>query len=266
MERHCPGPATRGPLLSVSRSKAALFGALAALASVLGLLLVSHSPPATLPSHPVGLFTSLPIRWTETETVAAMLHPSPPHWARKVLEATGPIRALNSLTDEGRAGLAGLSLLVMVQPRALSPQENVALDRWVRGGGRLLLFADPMLTAPSTFALGDKRRPRDVVLLSPILTHWGLELRFDEDQPAGQRIVQVAGASIPVDLPGSFAPLLVATDCRTESAGLIARCVIGRGRILAVADAALLEAGDDAERAARSEALGHLIETLRKAP
>ena len=50
----------------------------------------------------------------------------------------------------------------------------------MRGGGRVLLFADPMLTRHSAFALGDRRRPQDVVLLSPILARWRLELQFDE--------------------------------------------------------------------------------------
>ena len=67
---------------------------------------------------------------------------------------------------------------MMIQPRPLSPQENVALDNWVAAGGRLLLFADPALTEDSAFAIGDRRRPQDVVLLSPILARWGLELEL----------------------------------------------------------------------------------------
>ena len=148
--------------------------------------------------------------------------------------------------------MASGSLLVMAQPRPLSPQENVALDRWVRGGGHLLLFADPMLTADSLFALGDRRRPQDVVLLSPILTRWGLELTFDEDQPAGEQLADWEGTNLPVNLPGKFVLQGKSRMCRLLADGLAARCTIGKGRVLALADAALLE--DHAAEAASGRA------------
>jgi hypothetical protein len=129
----------------------------------------------------------------------------------------------------------------MAQPRALSPQENVVLDRWVRGGGHVLLFADPALTAESRFALGDMRRPQQMALLSPILTRWGLELRFDEDQPAGERLVDWAGSKLPVNQPGHFALLVQSGSCRLLAQGLGAHCRVGKGRVHALADAALLE-------------------------
>ena len=137
--------------------------------------------------------------------------------------------------------MASGSLLVMAQPRPLSPPENVALDRWVRGGGHLLLFADPMLTYDSIFALGDKRRPQDVVLLSPILTRWGLGLSFDEDQPGGEQLADFGGAKLLVNLPGRFSPLQHSSNCSLIAGGLGARCKVGKGRVLAMADAALLE-------------------------
>jgi hypothetical protein len=80
-----------------------------------------------------------------------------------------------------------------------------------------------------------------VILLSPILTHWGLQLEFDESQPAGPNVVDGA-ARIPVDLPGRFAVAGGDATCAIEAAGVVARCRIGRGRVLAVADAALLDA------------------------
>lgn len=158
---------------------------------------------------------------------------------------------------------ADLGVTIMAQPRPLSPDENVALDDWVSAGGRLLLFADPLLTQPSVFALGDKRRPEGTVLLSPILARWGLTLEFDEAQPAGQREVEAFGQVVPVNLPGRFRLSQGEGDCSLYAGGLVAKCRVGRGVVLAVADAALLEpqpSGGD-NRATALEVL--LAETAR---
>lgn len=185
---------------------------------------------------PLGLFTSLPIWWGEADDVAARVSaPQEPHWARAVLEEGRRVVLLDTLLKP-----QGFADLIMAQPRPLEPQENVALDGWVRGGGHVLLFADPMLTWESRFALGDRRRPQDTVLLSPILEHWGLELQFDPDQPDGTR--ENTGTGLSVRLAGT----LVARPrgdaaCRIEQRGLIAECRIGKGRALIVADSAVLE-------------------------
>ena len=79
--------------------------------------------------------------------------------------------------------LSHVTRLLLAQPRALSGPENVALDAWVRGGGHLLLFADPMMTGESRFGIGDRQRPQDVILLSPILNRWCRDPQFDQNQP-----------------------------------------------------------------------------------
>jgi hypothetical protein len=155
----------------------------------------------------------------------------------------------------------------MAQPRALSPQENVALDGWVRGGGRLLLFADPMLTEESAYPLGDKRRPLDMIMLSPILDHWQLRLEFDEDQPAGERGVDAGGINLPVNLPGRFVVAPGSRHCRLVAEGILAECRLGKGLVLLLADAALLEQHGDLQppetwAQSRSEVLGQLLERL----
>ncbi len=135
-----------------------------------------------------------------------------------------------------------LDALIIAQPRALSGAENVALDRWVRGGGRALIFADPMLTAHSDFSLGDPRRPQDVVLLSPILARWGLALSFDDTQQPARRNVPLNGTTIPVDLAGQWGIANDGTDaaCELSAQGVLAVCEIGAGRVVILADAAIL--------------------------
>lgn len=226
---------------------------LLALSFLLGWAVLSR--PAE-PKQPLGLFTSLPIIWGEGEADAGRLSDllaadRPPHRVKTVLSTLGPLVPLDTLERLG----PDLKRLVIAQPRPLSPVENVALDDWVRGGGQLLLVADPMLTAHSAFAVGDPRRPQDVVLLSPILRRWGLELTFDEGQPAGLRAVAVNGPAMPVDLAGAWRSSDPA--CTLEGESLLAICKIGRGRVLALADAEVLSAEDP--EAVRAPALASLL-------
>jgi hypothetical protein len=220
----------------LSRSlKVALLG----LATALSVLAApGHAQqPASLPE--LGLMGTIPIFWGETGELSELISGAgETHWARARLEAGYTLRPLDSLSDES---LERLEFLLLAQPRALSPAENVALDAWVRAGGRLLLFADPMLTSESRFAVGDRRRPQDVILLSPILRHWGLELEFDIDRPAGFAEVMTAGVRIPVNRPGRFVEVSDESACALAADNVLARCAVGAGRALVLADAALLD-------------------------
>jgi hypothetical protein len=195
------------------------------------------------PGVTIGLTTSLPIVWQESADLSELLDPEGSrHWALGVLEKHGRVQPIDDLAAaQGELPLPGGALLVMAQPRPLAAVENVALDDWVRRGGHVLLFADPMLTAESRFSLGDKRRPQDAILLSPILARWGLELQFDHQQPLGERTVEALGEALPVNLHGRFVVLGNSRDCALSADGLIADCRIGKGRVVLLADAALLE-------------------------
>ena len=187
----------------------------------------------------LGLMGTIPIYWGEAGDFGEVLAGGEnAHWARVRLETDYELSPLDTLDE---SSLAGIDLLMLAQPRALSPAENVALDAWVRGGGRLLLFADPMLTGESRFAIGDRRRPQDVILLSPILDHWGLALAFDEERPAGPMLVRAGNTAIPVNLPGSLDVGSGEAECAILVAQVLAECRIGRGRALVLADAALLD-------------------------
>ncbi len=199
----------------------------------------------------LGLFTSLPIYWSESADITEALDSGgagPDHWARTALEKNNRLVPLDTLDG---IELKGIDRLIMAQPRPLAPIENVALDDWVRGGGHLLLFADPFLTEHSRFMLGDKRRPQGTVLLSPILKRWGLELRFDEDQPQGERKAIADGMALPVDMAGSIAATEpgAQSDCTIAPGGLLATCRVGVGKVTVVADAALLDRDRDGRKA-----------------
>ena len=185
---------------------------------------------------------TIPIYWGEAGSIRRSLGgKTAPHWARGVLEAAYALRPIDYLDA---VALAGVDDLLLAQPRALSGEENVALDAWVRGGGHLLLFADPMMTGRSRFALGDRRRPQDVALLSPILAHWGLAMDFDPQAPAGVELLQTEDLVIPVDLPGHFAVTGDMPACRLSADGVLAHVRSGRGSATILADAALLDLYD----------------------
>lgn len=246
-----------------------LFLRLAGALLLLSLPGCHKAPDPALHGRRIGLSTSLPILWAESDDIRDLLASGAPRsWADDALAEQGEVVPLDRLVDaRGQLPLPFDSLLVMAQPRALSPQENLALDSWVRAGGRLLLFVDPMLTQPSRYALGDPRRPQAMAMLSPILAHWGLELRYDPWVQPGERAVPFAKSVLPVNLPGHFRLLGISGDsnaprgnrgmgmrgdgseganganaaCMLESSGILAGCRIGKGRVLAVADAALFE-------------------------
>jgi len=236
-------------------------------------LLVLAGPLAAqdLPRDPPGagdlaVMGTIPIYWGERGEFADLLSADDHgHWARPVIEQTYRLRPLDYLSAPA---LQGYSRLLLAQPRGLSAEENVALDAWVRGGGQLLLFADPLMTGHSDFALGDRRRPQDTAMLSPILAHWGLELRFDEAQGAGRQMraqVQAeTGDGVPLAVPteqaGHFAKLGAANECALLGEGLIAECRLGSGFAVIVADAALLDsdAPDDASLGAFAALLQRL--------
>lgn len=212
--------------------------------------------PGDRPRPELGLMGTLPIYWGEAGELGDLVGGNgAAHWARSRLERSYRLRPLDWLDAKS---LAGLEFLLLAQPRALSPAENVALDAWVREGGRLLLFADPMLTGRSRFAIGDRRRPQDVILLSPILTHWGLQLLFNVDEPEGVELVDLGKVPVPVNRPGHFVVPAEPGNCAVDASPVLARCAIGEGAAVVVADAAVLDLYDP--HPASEAALGWLLE------
>lgn len=194
----------------------------------------------------LGVLTTLPLAWGEADDLGAIIRgETTQHWLRGALDERYdfvPLDMINAETDQ----LSALDYLLLAQPRALGAAENVALDEWVRGGGRLLLFADPMMTGETHYAIGDRRRPQDVALLSPILARWGLEMAMDVGQEAVDGKL-LGHAMLPVALYGTLALRDAAgsapSTCELFADAVVAQCEVGRGRVLVVADAAMLDPG-----------------------
>lgn len=133
-----------------------------------------------------------------------------------------------------RANLGRAHLLFAAHPLAQPAEVLVELDRWVRGGGRLLLLADPALDWHSDRPLGDRFRPPGAFADTGLLAHWSIRLDAPDSRGPVERIVD--GYRLKLGSPGTLVG-----RCPIGGSGLIARCTIGRGRVTIIADADLLD-------------------------
>lgn len=132
------------------------------------------------------------------------------------------------------ASLSGHRLLLMAHARAQPAEALVDLDRWVRGGGHLLLLADPKLDWHSERPLGDRLRPPPAFADTGLLAHWGLQLSgptIEGSAPVGNGKLEILAVS-----PGK----LTGRRCDILGDGFIARCRIGEGVATIIADADFL--------------------------
>ena len=151
------------------------------------------------------------------------------------------------------ASLKGQTLLLMAHPRAQPAQVLVELDQWVRGGGKVLLLADPKLDWPSERPMGDRLRPSPAFPDTGLLQHWGMTLAGPEQSgpaEAGNGKIGVKTSS-----PGQ----LTSQNCKLLGDGLVARCRIGKGQATVIADADFLNV-----EAEDSENLDLLIDELAR--
>jgi hypothetical protein len=137
-----------------------------------------------------------------------------------------------SVTSE--AELRKGQLLLLAQPIAQTPENLVALDTWVRGGGRVMLLADPLLEWPSERPLGDPLRPPPMFMDTGLLKHWGL--RLDAPEQRGPQTRVLGGKEILTASPG-----LLEGACDVGADRLVAQCAVGKGWATIVADADFLD-------------------------
>lgn len=195
--------------------------------------------------------TSLPLYWSEGAGVGDLAAGfGPVLWQRQAIEARCRIVPLDTLSlipalspDMPEVDpLGGITRLAVIQPRGLSPADNVALDMWVRRGGLLLLVLDPALTGDYDLPLGDPGRPVDSALIPPVVARWGLSVSFDEAQEPVVTTATMEGLELPLALPGRIAIANTAeAGCTLLASGAAATCRLGAGRVTLIADAALFE-------------------------
>jgi hypothetical protein len=183
-------------------------------------------PRALAERPPLMLLTTLPLVFGEDFSLKSTGSP--------VLAKLQTRYAVIPISVTSGQELSKARILLMAQPQAQTPENLVALDSWVRGGGRVLLFADPLLEWPSKRPLGDMLRPPPVFADTGLLAHWGL--RLDPPAQRGPATRNLAGFNVLTVSPGK-----VSGACAISRDGLVASCRIGAGTAVIVADADLLD-------------------------
>lgn len=207
---------------------------------VAGSIAFSHlkSGPSPLPGRPPAerptllLLTGLPLLFNDDFSLSGAGSP-----ALKRLRTRYRVVPI-SVTNETE--LARGRLLLMAQPQAQTAENLVTLDAWVRGGGLVLLLADPMLEWPSKRPLGDILRPPPMFADTGLLAHWGLRLNApDQRGPAARQLSVFRVTAIsPGTLHGS---------CAITADRLAAECPVGNGKATIVADADFLNVPADVD-------------------
>ena len=216
------------------RAVAAILGV--TIAAAVAIAVNRREPAAPPPPRPAAerpallLLTSLPLMFAENFSLEGGGSP-----ALKALQSRYRIVPI-SVTDE--ADLAKGRILLMAHPRAQPAEDLVALDQWVRGGGRVLLLADPMLEWASGRALGDPLRPPSMFMDTGLLAHWGLTLEAPDER--GPKVGRIGGADVLTASPGT----LSGSACVVGGGGLVAHCRIGKGHATVIADADFLNVDD----------------------
>jgi hypothetical protein len=218
-----------------SRARAAaILGAGLIAAAALALVADRQAdPPLPLPPRAAKptlmLLTTLPLVFGETFGLEGGGSPA--------LEALETRYSVQPVSVADAPTLARGRLLLMAHPLAQPAEALVDLDAWVRGGGRLLLLADPALDWPSERPLGDPLRPPPAFADTGLLRHWGL--RLDAPEERGPRQLELGGYVILTASPGALAGA-----CPISADRLVARCRIGQGEATIVADADFLNVED----------------------
>lgn len=211
-----------------------------------------REPPPAEARPPLALLTSLPIAFGEEFTLEG---PKPPLLAR--LEQDYEV-----VPVDGPEQLRPSSLLLAIQPQALTAERLVALDKWVRDGGRVVLLADPALAFESSRPLGDRFRPPFQFPDTGLLRHWGVGLQGPAgNQPGEAELVLGPALAVRSRTVGRFD--IAGGTCRGAEAGgssATVRCPIGKGRAVLVADADFAMSPREEDR----EALLALVDELRR--
>lgn len=225
---------SRSPFLPWLAGTMLVIGWFGAGHTLLGLLYRPAAASARAPA--VTMLTGLPLRWSASSSIAAMIAEGTnddPSITR--LTATGPVSLVDSLADHAPPPDG---VLLIAHPRALAPQDLVAIDAFVRGGGRAVVLADALSGWPTRHPLGDPRNAPITSLLTPLLDHWGVTLGAAPTGESESLSVDIEGARLRLFSAGRFDRL--PSSCRAYAGRYAAHCRIGRGEVWLVGDADLL--------------------------
>jgi hypothetical protein len=185
----------------------------------------------------IATMTSLPFGFGEADIAAVLQQQTGPP---EIIAAVRPVMQLNLIDAPTPAALRGADLLLLAHPRAMSGEALVAIDAWVRAGGRAIVLADPISMWSIRHPVGDPRNGPFNTLLTPLLTHWGLTLEAYTGNNEANFVDIIDGPyRLSLEHTGRFTR--ITPNCTLRADRHIAECRIGRGRALIIADADFLQ-------------------------
>jgi ABC-type uncharacterized transport system involved in gliding motility auxiliary subunit len=145
----------------------------------------------------VGLMTGLPLDGGMAPM--AMMGGGRPQPPQMVMEQIREFFEVKSINQDAKEIPADVDVLMIAQPDKLTPEAALAVDQFVLGGGKALVFVDPVaeLGRIGPMGMGPGAPSADFV---KILKAWGVD--FDASKTAGDiasaRRVQFGGGARPV--------------------------------------------------------------------
>jgi hypothetical protein len=229
--------------MSPARGRALIFAVIALVGAVIAAASFTSREPVPLPPRAAAerprllLLTSLPLLFSEGFSLSG-------GGSAALTRLQTRYNVVPISVTEPRE-LAKGRLLLMAHPLAQPAEDLVALDEWVRRGGRVLLLADPMLEWPSRRPLGDPLRPPPMFMDAGLLSHWGLRLDAPEERRPAVR--SLGGFQIMTMSPGALSG-----TCSISHDRLVAHCRVGKGEATIVADADFLNSDRLGSRASHN--------------
>jgi len=222
-----------------ARRRAILFAILAALLVAGAGFAISRSQDLPEEQKPaLLLLTSLPIVFGEEFSLETT--------GSETLKRLERRYRVIPIATTSKKELGQGNLLLMAQPFAQPAEDLVALDDWVKSGGKAVLLADPMLERHDSRALDDATRPPPMFADTGLLAHWGV--RLDSPDELGPKAATVGGQKVTLVSPGSLSG-----SCAISNDSFVARCKIGKGQAVVIADADFLEGSAEGPEAVIGE-------------
>ncbi len=199
---------------------------------VIGLLMLGGCDDTPKPK--LAIMTSLPLIFGEASVEQVVRGENQPAPIYEILKDNYDVTPLDNIDSR----LEQFDTLLLAQVRALTAQEFVDLDKWVRSGGKVVILSDAALQWHSDYSLGDKRRPLFTSLLSPLFAYWGIEQILLIEDPEEQ-VITVDGYDINTVTPGEW--VIGDNDsgdimCQLSDNSFEADCNVGQGRAILIAD------------------------------
>jgi hypothetical protein len=212
------------------------------LALIAGALIIfsgSYADQAGKEKPTLLLMSTIPLQWGEADIADIAKGNAQPSPLFSHLATENRVVIIDDLQKLGQPGFIPL---LLIQPRALAPHELVELEKWVREGGKVIIFADPALDWPSDLPLGDQRRPLFTSLLTPMFRHWGLELALPVGEDSADAQVTVGEYRLSPKSAGIWLKIggKASASCAISEDQLLASCDVGKGLALLIADADML--------------------------